>query len=185
MTIGAKLSERCQGTCELCNSLPAKHEYVVSPKSDDRIENQVAICDTCFSHLNDQDQGDYWRCAEGSIWSAEPSVQALSYRMLYANRDQQWASQVLSSVDLDEDTLDWAKNSFIVASVHKDAFGNQLVSGDTVVLTQGLDVKGTSFSAAKGTIVKKIRLVKENTEQIEGRINDQTIVLMTKFVKKG
>ena len=185
MTIEAKLSERCQGVCELCNSMPAEHAYVVSPKSDEGIQNQVALCNNCFSHLDEKDQGDYWRCAEGSVWSAEPSVQALGYRILYTYKDQEWANQVISSVDLDEDTLDWAKHTFIVASVHKDAFGNQLESGDTVVLTQGLDVKGTSFSAAKGTIIKKIRLVKENTEQIEGRINDQTIVLMTKFVKKG
>jgi protein PhnA len=53
------------------------------------------------------------------------------------------------------------------------------------VLTQALNAKGASFTAAKGTIVKKIRMVSDNTAQIEGRINDQTIVILTKFVKKG
>ena len=61
----------------------------------------------------------------------------------------------------------------------------ELMNGDTVVLTKALNVKGTSFTAAKGTIVKRIRLVPDNTEQIEGKINEQTIVILTKFVKKG
>ena len=69
--------------------------------------------------------------------------------------------------------------------MHRDAFGNELQAGDNVVLTQALDVKGTSFSAPKGTIVKKIRLVADNVGQIEGKINEQTIVILTKFVKKG
>ena len=57
--------------------------------------------------------------------------------------------------------------------------GNTLENGDNVVLTQALNVKGTSFSAAKGTIVKKIKLVSDNTEQIEGKINEQTCLLYT------
>ena len=76
-------------------------------------------------------------------------------------------------------------SAYDVSEVHKDAFGNVLENGDTVILTQGLNVKGTSFTAAKGTTVKRIRLVSDNTEQIEGKINDQTIVILTKFVKKG
>ena len=60
-----------------------------------------------------------------------------------------------------------------------------LNNGDTVVLTQQLNVKGASFMAPKGTIVRKIRLVPDNAEQIEGKINDQTIVILTKFVRKS
>ncbi|MES2395565.1 MAG: PhnA domain-containing protein, partial [Bacteroidota bacterium] len=57
--------------------------------------------------------------------------------------------------------------------------------GDNVVLTQALNVKGTNFTASKGTVVKKIKLVSDNHEHIEGKINDQVIVILTKFVKKG
>ena len=78
-----------------------------------------------------------------------------------------------------------ALSIFEQAEVHKDAFGNALSNGDTVVLTQALNVKGTSFSAAKGVVVKKIRLVPGNTDQIEGKINEQTIVILTKYVKKN
>lgn len=185
MAISADLNKRCEGICELCNNLPATHEYTVSPKSDEVIENQVALCDTCLSAIDEKDKADYWRCLEGSIWNPEPSVQALSYRLLYSIKDQGWAEGVISSVDLDEDIVQWALSAFEVADVHKDAFGHQLENGDTVVLTQALNVKGASFNAAKGTIVKRIKLVTDNTAQIEGKVNEQTIVILTKYVKKG
>lgn len=185
MAINANLKNRCQGICELCNNLPAIHEYTVSPKNGDLIENQVALCDTCLNAIAKNDDADYWRCLEGSIWNPEPGIQALSYRLLYSFKDQEWANNVISSVELDDNTIQWAMSAFEVAEVHKDAFGNQLENGDTVVLTQGLNVKGTNFTAAKGTIVKRIRLVPDNTEQIEGKVNEQTIVILTKYVKKG
>jgi len=185
MAISAQLNDRCGGVCELCNSLPAIHEYTVSPKKDGLAENQVALCDTCLNAMDEKDKANYWRCLEGSIWNPEPAIQALSYRLLQIYKDEEWANDIINSIDLDENTVQWAMSAFEVADVHKDAFGNILENGDTVVLTQGLNVKGTSFTAAKGTVVKKIRLVADNTEQIEGKINDQTIVILTKFVKKG
>ena len=185
MAISEQLKNRNEGMCELCNTQPAEHEYTVSPKSDDKIEHQVALCNTCLANMDETGKSDYWRVLEGSIWNGEPSVQALSYRLLYTYKDEEWASSVLSSVDLDEATVQWALSAFEVADVHKDAYGNTLETGDTVVLTQNLNVKGTNFTAAKGTIVKRIRLVPDNTEQIEGKVNDQTIVILTKFVKKG
>src|SRR6478752_3023103 len=185
MPVNEKLSARCQGICELCNSAPAVHEYTVSPKQDNIPENQVALCDTCLNAITEKEKGDYWRCLEGSIWNPEPSVQALSYRLLYSYKNEEWANSVINSVDLDENTIQWALSAFEVAAVHTDSFGHKLEAGDTVVLTQPLNVKGTSFTAAKGTIVKKIRLVPDNTGQIEGKINEQTIVILTKFVKKG
>jgi protein PhnA len=185
MAISAKLKERCVNVCELCASLPAMHEYTVTPKSDDSVENQVALCDTCLNAIGAKDKGNYWRILEGAIWHIEPAIQALSYRLLQTYKEQDWANDIINSVDLHENTVQWAMSSFEVTAVHKDAFGNQLANGDTVVLTHALNVKGTSFTAAKSTVVKKIRLVADNAEQIEGKINEQTIVILTKFVKKG
>ncbi len=65
-----------------------------------------------------------------------------------------------------------------------DAFGNTLTSGDSVQLTQQLDVKWTKISLKKGTKVKNIRLtddieeISANTPEIKG------LVLKTCFVKK-
>jgi len=184
MHISTKLNDRNQGLCELCNSNTATQEYLVSPRQEDVIENQVAMCQTCFEHLSESDMSDYWRCLEGSIWSEVPSVQALSYRILFSLKETDWAEQVINSVELNENIIQWALSAYEVADEHRDSFGNKLENGDTIVLTQALNIKGTSFSAAKGTIVKRIRLVPDNTEQIEGKIKDQTIVILTKFVKK-
>lgn len=132
-----KLKDQCEGICELCTAEEATTAYAVSPKNNDAIENEVAVCKTCLA---------------GSIWNTEPAVQALSYRL---------------------------------QPVHLDSKNTELVSGDTVVLTHELNVKGISFTAAKGTMVRKIRLVPHNIEQIEGKINDQAIVILTKFIRKS
>ena len=184
MSISQKLKDRNGELCELCNSETATHEYTVSPKNDESIENQVAVCNTCLESIDSKDASFHWRCLEGSIWSPEPSVQALSYRILQNYKEEDWANNLISSVDLDENVIQWAMSAFEVADVHKDAFGNVLENGDTVVLTQALNVKGTNFTASKGTVVKKIKLVHDNPEQIEGKINEQMIVILRKYVKK-
>ena len=84
-----------------------------------------------------------------------------------------------------EEIVNWALSIYQTREIHKDSNGDVLANGDTVVLTQQLNVKGASFNAPKGTIVRKIRLVPDNTEQIEGKINDQTIVILTRFVRKS
>ena len=185
MALSNELMERCSGTCELCGNNTAEQGYVVSPRNSDAVENQVAVCKECLSAMDEKDKSEHWRCLEGSIWNPESAVQALSYRLLYAYKEQDWANSVLSSVELDEAIVQWALSAYEVVAVHKDAYGNVLENGDNVVLTQALNVKGTSFSAAKGTVVKRIRLVTDNVEHIEGKINEEMIVILCKYVKKG
>jgi Uncharacterized Zn-ribbon-containing protein involved in phosphonate metabolism len=184
-TITPALRERCNGTCELCTNEAATTAYAVSPKNSDVIENEVAICNTCLSAMDNPADVLHWHCLAGSIWNTEPAVQALSYRILYKYKDQEWANEIIETVELDEAVTNWALSVFEVKAVHRDSNGNELLNGDTVVLTQGLNVKGANFMAPKGTIVRKIRLVADNTEQIEGKINEQTIVILTKYVRKS
>ena len=68
--------------------------------------------------------------------------------------------------------------------IHKDSNGVVLKQGDNVVIIKDLDVKGANIVAKRGTAVRRITLVKDNAEQIEGRVNDQHIVLLTQYVKK-
>jgi protein PhnA len=185
MSVSEKLKERNSNMCELCNEKEMNSEFIVSPKKGDEISEMVGICTTCEEALKKEDMGFHWRCVEGSIWSTEPAVQALSYRILNQYKNEDWAGNLMNTVDLDENTINWAMSAFEVPDVHKDAFGNILENGDTVVLTQALNVKGTNFTASKGTVVKKIKLVADNPEHIEGKVNEQTIVILTKFVKRG
>lgn len=183
--ISTALEERCQGLCELCTTEKAVAAYTVTPKESGIAANEVALCQTCWNELDNPHAAAHWQCLAGSIWNTEPAVQALSYRILHNNREQDWAQEILSSIELDEAIVEWAVASPQTAPVHLDSNGVALQQGDTVVLTQALNVKGTSFSAAKGTVVRKIRLVPDNAEQIEGKINDQVIVILTKFVRKS
>ena len=183
--VSTALRERSLGNCELCNSEKAAIAYAVSPKGNDAIENEVALCNTCLAQIDSADAALHWNCLAGSIWNAEPAVQALSYRILYRYKGQDWADDIMNSVELDETVVNWALSVYQVKEVHRDSNGNELMNGDTVVLTQGLNVKGANFMAPKGAIVRKIRLVPDNVEQIEGKVNEQTIVILTKYVRKS
>ena len=100
------------------------------------------------------------------------------------------AANNLDILYLDDETLEWAKKTGdheaeATVEFHQDSNGTRLFEGDTVVLVKTLDVKGSSLSAKLGTVVKNIRLVPDNTEQIEGKIEGQTIVILTKYLRKG
>jgi alkylphosphonate utilization operon protein PhnA len=60
--------------------------------------------------------------------------------------------------------------------------------GDSVVLIKDLKVKGSSIVAKQGTAVRNIRLDHDNAEFIEGKVDGQTIVIIThvkiKFARK-
>jgi protein PhnA len=58
-----------------------------------------------------------------------------------------------------------------------------LKAGDTVVITKGLDVKGTGFTAKRDTAVRNIWLVVGNAEHIAGRANGVKIYILTCYLK--
>src|SRR5690606_37679648 len=126
MPLTNEMNERSGGFCKLCGTNNATTPYTVSPKTDDDIANQVALCDTCLEKLDVEGEGDYWRILEGSIWNPEPAVQALSYRLLSQYQELEWAGNVMHSVDVDEAVVQWALSAFEKADVHQDAFGNEL-----------------------------------------------------------
>jgi len=190
MSLNTQLQNRSNSVCEICSEKGEQlQSYPVPPKNDDSIDNVVVLCNSCLEKINASDYSDsnYWRCLTGSIWSEVPSVQALSYKLLGKLKAEEWATETLDSVFLDEAIIEWANaEDELEASkvVHKDSYGVVLELGDTVILTQNLNVKGANFIAPKGTLVRKIRLVPDNAEQIEGKIEGETIVILTKYVRK-
>lgn len=182
-----KLKERCGNLCELCSLTSPNHEYIVIAEKGYDMNNIVALCDYCYKSIESKDKNvtSHWQCLAASIWSEQTPVQVLSYRMLHLYKDQEWANDIINSVELSDSVIDDAIRMFEIKEVHKDCNGIVLENGDNVVLTQVLNVKGANFMAPKGTIVKKIKLVPDNTNQIEGKVNDQTIIILTQFVKKG
>src|SRR5690606_31844656 len=104
-------------------------------------------------------------------------------------RNESWAVDALDMIYMEDEVLEWAKESGdhtneVGVPLHKDSNGNILQAGDTVTLIKDLDVKGSSLNAKIGTAVRNIRLVHDNPDQIEGKVEGQMIVILTKFVKK-
>jgi protein PhnA len=67
----------------------------------------------------------------------------------------------------------------------KDAHGNRLQNGDSVVLIKNLPVRGTSQSIKVGTKVKNIKLV-EGDHNIDCKIDGfGSMALKSEFVKKA
>jgi protein PhnA len=90
---------------------------------------------------------------------------------------------------LDEETLVWAGATGEGEDdegkiIHKDSNGNILKDGDSVVLIKDLDVKGANFTAKRGAADNNIKLVWNNADQIEGRVEGQHIVILTQYLKK-
>ncbi|MES2621529.1 MAG: PhnA domain-containing protein [Bacteroidota bacterium] len=186
------LRARSNNQCELCKSENNLTVYEVPPHSEQREEDSLLVCEKCNLQLTKKEELDskHWACLNDSMWSEVPAVQVVSWRMLNRLRNESWAADALDMLFLDEPTLAWAKetgdheNSSEV-ELHRDSNGNILQDGDSVVLTKTLDVKGSNLNAKLGTVVKGIKLVADNVEQIEGKIEGQTIVILTKYLRKG
>lgn len=124
------------------------------------------------------------------MWSETPAVQVVSWRILNRLKQESWAADALDMLYLDDETLEWAKASgdhieSDADDMHRDCNGALLQTGDTVTLIKSLDVKGSQINAKIGTVVKNIKIVADNTSQIEGKIEGQQIVILTKFVRKA
>jgi protein PhnA len=185
------VKDRSGGKCELCGSPEGLTIYEVPPQDRNTEENSIMVCATCLAQIDKKQPLDasHWKPLKETMWSETPGVQVMAWRMLNRLAGETWASESLDMLYLDEEKLAWAKatgDHEIDATVeqHKDAYGVLLQNGDTVVLTKSLDVKGSSVNAKLGTVIKNIRLVAGNTEQIEGRIEGQLIVILTKYVRK-
>jgi protein PhnA len=192
MKLEDQLKERSNNSCELCASTDAPALYEVLPQQNNDEEDCIWICAKCRAQVDKKEElnSKHWEAAlPTSMWSEIPGVQVTAWRMLNRLRNESWAADSLDMLYLDDEKLAWAKatgdheNDGSV-DLHKDCNGAQLLNGDSVVLIKSLDVKGSTLNAKMGTVVKNIHLVADNTEQIEGRVEGQMIVILTRYVRK-
>ena len=191
MKLEETVRNRSENKCELCGSSASLSIYEVPPQDRSNEDNTILICAKCLAQVEKKEEPDpaHWKVLSETMWSEVPGVQVMAWRLLNRFRNESWASENLDMLYLDDEKLAWAKatgdhDNDASVDLHKDANGNLLQTGDTIILTKSLDVKGTSMNAKMGTVVKNIRLVPENTEQIEGKIEGQVIVILTKYVRK-
>lgn len=191
MNLIDELKERSGNQCELCASTANLSVYEVGPSSSNVRGNEIYICAKCIAQIDKKEDFNpaHWSCLRTAMWSEVPPVQVTAWRLLNRLRTESWAAESLDMMYLDDENLKWAKATGDheddgSVDLHRDANGHQLENGDAVVLIKSLDVKGSTVNARLGTVVKNIRLDPNDTAYIEGRIEGQTIMIKTMYVRK-
>jgi protein PhnA len=191
MNLEEQLRGRSNNQCELCISATDLSVYEIPPQDSSNAANSILLCGKCLAQVEKKEvlDSNHWNCLTVCMWSEVPAVQVMSWRMLNRLRQESWATDSLDMMYLDDAQLAWAKaagdhENDSNVDLHKDCNGQVLQAGDSVVLIKSLDVKGSSLNAKMGTVVKNIKLVEDNSGQIEGKIEGQTIIILTKFVRK-
>lgn len=163
--------------CDLCGSEDELSAYEVAPKS-----NTITICKTCASSIDEPSSDvNHWHCLSDSMWSENPAVQVMAYRLLTKLGSQ----DLLDMIYLEPEVEAWAKEGIKVAiEPTRDANGTILNEGDSVSIIKDLVVKGAGFTAKQGTTVKNIRMVQDDPTHIQGKVNGTTIFIISAFLKK-
>ena len=185
----AALQARANGQCELCQDATDLRAVAVTPHTDADLEHGLVACAACAAQLDGEapDADRLRGPLQGAVWSEHVSVQVSAWRLLARMPDEAWAVELKEQVWLDEETRAWAESGLPekveAAEVIVDANGTPIEAGDSVSLTRSLDVKGTTFVAKRGTVVRNIRLC-DVDGHIEGKVNGVTIYIKTCYLKK-
>lgn len=191
MTVLEALEARSGHTCELCASVNDLKVFEVPPVSVGGIDGSLLACSTCIDQIENPEITDanHWRCLNDSMWSEFDTVKVVAWRMLSRLKAEGWPKDLLEMLYLEEETLRLAKATDeglaeVDKIIHSDVNGVILANGDSVILVKDLKVKGSSMVAKQGTAVRRISLDHENGAYIEGKVDGQQIVIITKYVKK-
>ena len=88
-------------SCELCSSSEDLRDYEVAPKSE-----TITICSTCANSIDEPtNDANHWHCLSESMWSENPAVQVVAYRLLTALNSQ----DLLEMMYLEPEVEAWAK----------------------------------------------------------------------------
>jgi protein PhnA len=178
MSIDKALMDRSGGKCELCGNEEGLTAYTVVPKDE-----EIVICSTCAASIDDPTSNEkHWNCLHDSMWSTEPAVQVMAFRLL----TKLGAQDQLDMMYLEDAVKAWAEEGLADEDVEptRDSNGTVLVEGDAVSIIKDLVVKGAGFTAKQGTTVKNIRMAPGDPTHIQGRVNGTMIFLKTEFLKK-
>lgn len=191
MNIEKELEKRSGLKCELCGTTENLKAYEVQPQHIGGIDQYAFLCENCIEQIENPDKTDpnHWRCLNDSMWSEVPAIKVIAWRMLNRLKKEAWPQDLLDMLYLEEDIKSWAEATGEGIDddtpKHIDSNGVELKNGDSVVIIKDLNVKGSSMIAKRGTAVRNITIVTDDTELIEGKVNGQTIYILCKFVKKN
>ena len=186
MDIEKILKDRSDEKCELCGGTDGLSVVEVEP-SDGSAEQSILLCSTCQELVeNPMDNVNHWHCLNDTMWSQEPAVQAMAYRILKQISGEGWPQDMLDMLYLEPEVQEWAEAGLVEENQPevRDSNGTILGEGDSVSIIKDLPVKGAGFTAKQGTTVKNIRMVPDDPTHIQGRVNGTMIYLKTEFLKK-
>ena len=192
MNLEKELQKRSNHSCELCGATENLNIYQIPPVSKTtELDKCIYTCEICKEQIEYPEKTDpnHWRCLNDSMWSEYKPIQIVAWRILNRLKSEGWPHDLLDMMYLNKEDLQWAKATLTTEDsensiIHKDSNGVILEAGDSVVLIKDLPVKGSSMVAKRGTAVRRISLDHDNADYIEGKINGQQIVIITKYVKK-
>ncbi|MDY0780777.1 PhnA domain-containing protein [Tenacibaculum sp. IB213877] len=191
MSLLQELQDRSSNQCELCASKDNLKIYEVPPISTGGVDGSLLACETCIDQIENPENTDanHWRCLNDSMWSEFRAVKVVAWRMLNRLKKEGWPQDLLDMMYLEDEELRFAEatGEHLDESekvIHRDSNGAILQAGDNVVLIKDLKVKGSSMVAKQGTAVRRISLDPENAKYIEGKVDGQTIVIISDYVKK-
>jgi len=164
--------------CDLCGSEEGLTVYTVTPKDE-----TITICSTCAASIEDPTTDQkHWNCLHDSMWSTEPAVQVMAFRLL----TKLGAQDQLDMMYLKDDVRAWSEEGLADENVEptRDSNGTILQAGDAVSIIKDLVVKGAGFTAKQGTTVKNIQMVQGDPLHIQGRVNATKIFILSEFLKK-
>ncbi len=83
--------------CQLCNADAPTTDFPV-PLTD----YEIRICATCRDQIEGSEEIDpnHWRALNDTMWSEDPGVQVMAYRMLHRLRGEGWPQQLLDMLYL-------------------------------------------------------------------------------------
>jgi len=192
MSLEQELKQRSDSKCELCSSNNELSIFAVPPITIGGLDGSLYACSICINQINNPDSTDanHWRCLNDSMWSEYRAVKIIVWRMLSRLISEDWPADLLDMMYIESEDLEFAKltgegEEEEEKITHRDVNGVVLQTGDNVVLIKDLKVKGSSMVAKQGTAVRRISLDPYNAEYIEGKVDGQQIVIITKYVKKS
>jgi protein PhnA len=111
--MGKDLARRAKSRCEITghSGVPLQAYEVPPVGNDPDPDRTLLLCAACISAIERPDRidGREWRCLAEAVWSENPAIQVVAWRMLKTlAAKEDWARDVLDGVYLDPDVEAWA-----------------------------------------------------------------------------
>lgn len=112
--LGKDLARRAKSKCELtgASGVPLRAYEVPPVAGNPDLDRTLLVSEVCIEVLEHPKRlkGREWQCLAEIVWSEMPAVQVVAWRMLtQLAKNEDWASQVVEEVFLDEEVEAWAK----------------------------------------------------------------------------